>query len=75
MDGADVHKTPFNISSVRYTELPSVSDEDGRRKVLIVDDDMDVIHYLKELLAPRYEVMSRFENRLKTCSLRYTLVI
>ena len=61
MDGADVHKTPFNISSVRYTELPSVSDEDGRRKVLIVDDDMDVIHYLKELLAPRYEVMSRFD--------------
>ena len=53
--------TPFKVSSVIYTEHPQTSDVEDRRKVLIVDDDMDVIHYLKELLAPRYEVMSRFD--------------
>ena len=60
LGGAEV-KTPFQISSVRYTELPAVADGADRKKVLIVDDDADVIHYMKELLSPRYEVLSRFD--------------
>lgn len=52
--------SPFRISSVRYSEvMVPVSDQD-RKKVLIVDDDADVIHYMKELLAPYYDVISRF---------------
>ncbi len=54
-------KTPFNISSVKYTALPVTSDDQDRKKVLVVDDDADVIHYMKELLSPRFEVMSRFD--------------
>ena len=53
--------TPFKIRSVKYTELPISSDDQERKKVLIVDDDADVIHYMKELLSPRFEVMSRFD--------------
>ena len=52
--------TPYKISSVKYSAGPvNVSDED-RKKVLIVDDDADVIHYMKELLSPYYDVTSRF---------------
>ena len=54
-------KTPFKISSVKYTELPVTSDDQDRKKVLVVDDDADVIHYMKELLAPYYDVQSRFD--------------
>ncbi len=52
--------SPYKISSVKYSAGPvNVSDED-RKKVLIVDDDADVIHYMKELLSPYYDVTSRF---------------
>lgn len=53
--------SPFKISSVKYTELSVVPSGDDRKKVLIVDDDVDVIHYLKELLSSHYVVMSRFD--------------
>ena len=60
MGGAEVN-SPYRVSSVKYTGRPmEVSDED-RKKVLIVDDDADVIHYMKELLAPYYQVLSRFD--------------
>ncbi len=49
------------VSSVKYSEMPvRISDQD-RKKVLVVDDDADVIHYMKELLIPYYEVLSRFD--------------
>jgi signal transduction histidine kinase/DNA-binding response OmpR family regulator len=52
--------TPYKISSVKYSAGPvNVSGED-RKKVLVVDDDADVIHYMKELLSPYYDVISRF---------------
>lgn len=57
---ADI-ETPFKISSIKYTDIPVSVTETDRRKVLIVDDDMDVIHYMKELLVPRYDVLSRFD--------------
>lgn len=60
MGGAEV-KSPFQMMSVKYTEVPVSSDEQDRKKVLIVDDDADVIHYMKELLSPRFDVMSRFD--------------
>jgi DNA-binding response OmpR family regulator len=53
--------SPYKISSVKYSASPvNVTGED-RKKVLIVDDDADVIHYMKELLSPYYEVISRFD--------------
>ena len=53
-------KSQYQIANVKYTELPIAEGAD-RKKVLVVDDDADVIHYVKELLAPRYEVLSRFD--------------
>ena len=52
---------PYMVSSVKYTDLPSSMSDEGRKKVLLVDDDADVIHYMKELLAPYYDVQSRFD--------------
>ena len=55
-------QSPYKIKSIKYTSVVTVnpSDED-RKKVLLVDDDSDVIHYMKELLAPYYDVQSRFD--------------
>lgn len=51
----------FLVSNVKYTSCPEeVSDED-RKTILVVDDDVDVIHYMKELLSSRYKVLSRFD--------------
>ncbi len=47
-------------SSVRYTERETTPDE-ARKTILVVDDDADVIHYMKELLSPYYNVLSRFD--------------
>lgn len=35
--------------------------EQGKRTILVVDDDTDVAHYLRTLLAPRYHVVCRFD--------------
>lgn len=58
--GADT-VSPYMVSSVKYTEIAVPVSDNVRRKVLLVDDDVDVIHYMKELLAPYYDVQSRFD--------------
>lgn len=54
-------QSPFKISSVKYTDQLSVPAGEDRRTVLVVDDDADVVHYLKELLSPYYNVICRFD--------------
>ena len=54
-------ESPYRMSSVKYTKAPDVVPAGDRKKILIVDDDADVIHYMKELLSPYYEVLSRFD--------------
>ena len=52
----------FRAGSANYTPAPPVAvSGENRKKVLIVDDDADVIHYLRELLLPHYDVLSRFD--------------
>lgn len=36
------------------------SAEDGRPKVLVIDDDYELVHFLKSILAPHYQVVCRF---------------
>ena len=55
-EGNKVVKT----KKVKVRATPAVSGE-NRKRVLLVDDDTDVIHYLRELLLPYYEVLSRFD--------------
>ncbi len=50
----------FSVSSVKYTEKAMETDE-ARKTILVVDDDADVIHYMKELLSPYYNVLTRFD--------------
>ena len=51
----------FKTGSIKYTSAPAPVAGENRKKVLVVDDDADVIHYLRELLNPYYEVLSRFD--------------
>ena len=60
LGGADAGKE-FRVRSVRYTDVPMTAHGDKLHKVLVVDDDADVIHYLKELLSSQFEVLSRFD--------------
>lgn len=48
-------------TNIKYTSTPVTVSGENRKKVLVVDDDPDVIHYLRELLLPYYEVISRFD--------------
>ena len=57
---ADDSNKAVKPGKVKVHAAPAVSGE-NRKKVLIVDDDPDVIHYLRELLIPYYEVLSRFD--------------
>ena len=58
----DADKTDtFVRRSVKYTELASETADADRKTILVVDDDADVIHYMKELLSAKYNVLSRFD--------------
>ena len=57
--GAELN-SPYKVRSVKYTGRPAELPCEDRKKVLVVDDDADVIHYMKELLSPYYDVISRF---------------
>ena len=59
--GAPEMSIPVRTEVVKYTSTPSVASGENRKKVLVVDDDADVVHYLRELLIPYYEVLSRFD--------------
>ena len=59
--GAQEASGLLKTGSLKYTSVPVVVSGESRKKVLIVDDDADVIHYLRELLNPYYEVLSRFD--------------
>lgn len=50
----------FRVSCIKYNNVPVSETDTAKKKILIVDDDMDVIHYLKELLSPYYEVIPHF---------------
>lgn len=51
----------YKISSVKYTEKAESADSGEKKTVLVVDDDADVIHYMKELLSVHYNVLTCFD--------------
>ncbi len=56
--GADI---TFVQSSVKYQEIPEKSSNEDLPKALVVDDDVDVTRYLKELLSPYYKVITKHD--------------
>ena len=52
----------FASGALKKLEIDSeAAPEDGRKVVMVVDDDVDVAHYLKEMLSPLYNVVCRFD--------------
>lgn len=54
-------KLPSNDKSVIINKLEQKDEHDTRPKVLIVDDDTEVVHYLRTLLATTYRVIYCFD--------------
>lgn len=50
----------YQTSSINYKVVQEVEEDQNRKTVLVVDDDADVIHYMRELLSSRYNVLSSF---------------
>ncbi|MBR5568814.1 MAG: response regulator, partial [Bacteroidales bacterium] len=59
--GSAERSIPVKTEVVKYSSTPATITGENRKKVLVVDDDADVVHYLRELLIPYYEVLSRFD--------------
>ena len=52
----------FASGALKKMDFEAESDvQGGRKSLLIVDDDVDVAHYLKEMLSPLYNVVCRFD--------------
>lgn len=62
LEGAGQLK-PVKIDRIRYSETKndSANDSSDRKVVLVVDDDVDVVHYLKEILSSEYKVLTCFD--------------
>ena len=52
----------YKLDFVKYTDASEnqISDED-KKLILVVDDDTDIVNYLKELLSVEYNVLTSFD--------------
>ena len=50
-----------NVPADAVVEQEDVNDEDERPSILVVDDDVEIVRYLKTLLGQTYRVRSRFD--------------
>ena len=62
----------INVSKVEDEPLPE-EDKDGKKTILVVDDEVDIAKYLKEILSPDYRVTCRYdaESALETLKTDY----
>lgn len=51
----------FPLQTEEHYHLPDKINDDLRPSVLVVDDDTEVVHYLKSLLSQQYNVTCRFD--------------
>lgn len=57
----DASKQPkLDVTKIKFEAAEEMDDMENRKTVLVVDDDADIIHYLRELLSTRYKVISSF---------------
>jgi len=59
-DDQQMQELPVSVENKYHVELNPESKE-GRQKLLIIDDDTDVVHYLKTLLSPYFDVTYKFD--------------
>ena len=62
----------INVAKVEDEPLPE-EDKDGKKTILVVDDEVDIAKYLKEILSPDYRVTCRYdaESALETLKTDY----
>ena len=65
----DNAESPFKVTSIRYSTTPVNENGGNGKTILVVDDDVDVVHYLRELLSVKYNVLSSF-----TADEAYTII-
>ena len=53
-------KPIYNVTRINYDAAEPVQEDGDRKTVLVVDDDVDIVHYLRELLSSKYKVLSSF---------------
>lgn len=51
----------FATGALKKLDFAEETSKDKRKSIMIVDDDIDVAHYLKELLTPIYNIVCRFD--------------
>lgn len=50
----------LDVAKIKYEAAEEIENSENRKTVLVVDDDADIIHYLRELLSTKYKVLSSF---------------
>ena len=57
---ANAKQPSYKVHRIKYEPAEPLYDAQDRKTVLIVDDDVDIIHYLRELLSAKYKVHGCF---------------
>jgi len=52
---------PVQQISVSENNADELNNSDGRQVILVVDDDADVVHYVKSILSTEYNVITSFD--------------
>ena len=52
--------TPVPLPTIKYSEPQPEDDNSDKKVVFVVDDDVDVVNYLKEMLSSEYKVYTSF---------------
>ena len=60
LGGAD-QVPQYKLDAIQYSESEQSADSSDKKVVLVVDDDADIVHYLKEFLKSEYKVITSFD--------------
>lgn len=59
-EGAD-QMPKYKLDAIKYSESEQTADSSDKKVVLVVDDDADIVHYMKEFLKHEYKVLTCFD--------------
>lgn len=57
---SQINLYPIEDAAVSLNEAP-VEENDGKPTILVVDDDVEIVHYMKTMLQGKYNVLCRFD--------------
>jgi DNA-binding response OmpR family regulator len=63
MEGKEKQSEVFPLTNVaQLGKVKSENSDETLYKILVVDDDTEIVHYLNMLLSPEYKVINRFDT-------------